>query len=323
MKHKYIVTSYYNKKVIGSIAENKLRGKIFLSTKEILLFVIISLNIIAQSNHEQSYLSTSSDRYPVVSPDGNTIYFSSNRDGDYDIYKYDRTTEKTHKIIDLPGDESHPDISPDANYITFYATVGDVHNNKQEIYIAKSDGSDIRRITNHAHSTIHPKFHPDGKSILYNRQVDSGEDNYEFYLVNIESGEHRKLFGDERNITFASYSPDGNKIAFVKWFENMNTEIFIADSDGSNQKNISNHELFDGWPCWSHDGTQIYFASDRDKKFHFTLYSYELKSSKVSPVTTDELQYVQPSVGENGIVASCYADRNLGATVVFLPNDQI
>jgi TolB protein len=47
----------------------------------------------------------------------------------------------------------------------------------------------------------------------------------------------------------------------------MNSEVFIADADGSNVRNLTNHPAFDGWPAWSPDGTQIAFASNRNSSY--------------------------------------------------------
>jgi Tol biopolymer transport system component len=288
----------------------------------IVIILLFSTLFYAQASTNSITLTKITDSYPAINRTNGNIFFSSNRDGDYDIFKYDTLSKQTFRVIDLQGDEGHPDISPDGKLITFFATIGDIKNNKREIYIAYIDGSDVRRLTNNPHGAFHPKFHPKGKHILYNRKVDSGEDKYELYEIDIETGESKKLLSDERNITYASYSPNGEKIVFVKWFENMNTEIYLADKNGNNQKNISNHKLFDGWPCWSIDGEKIIFASDRDKKFHFHLYSYNLDSGRIEAETTGDNQFVQPSYSEDGILANSYPTRSTSTSIVRIKKDE-
>ena len=56
--------------------------------------------------------------------------------------------------------------------------------------------------------------------------------------------------------------PGTEKIVFVS-YRNGNSEIYIMNSDGSGQKNLTRHRGNDHSPVWSPTGRQILFASDR------------------------------------------------------------
>ncbi|MFP6642604.1 MAG: protein kinase, partial [Candidatus Latescibacterota bacterium] len=58
-------------------------------------------------------------------------------------------------------------------------------------------------------------------------------------------------------------SPDGSKIAFVS-DRDGNHEIYVMDSDGSNQTRLTSNYASDYDPSWSPDGSKIAFGSDRD-----------------------------------------------------------
>lgn len=59
-----------------------------------------------------------------------------------------------------------------------------------------------------------------------------------------------------------SWSPDGKFIAYDSL---TLTDIFIMNSDGSNQINITNSPKYnDKSPCYSSDGNKIAFCSDRN-----------------------------------------------------------
>ena len=55
-----------------------------------------------------------------------------------------------------------------------------------------------------------------------------------------------------------------DRIAFT-FSRPRNAEIYVMDSDGGNQENLTNHPAYDGIPDWSPDETKIAFVSTRDK----------------------------------------------------------
>lgn len=74
-------------------------------------------------------------------------------------------------------------------------------------------------------------------------------------------------FGNPRSERIPSHpmpqSPDGQRIAFVS-VRDRNFEIYVMNSDGTGQVNLTNHPDNDTFPAWSPDGQQITFDSSRD-----------------------------------------------------------
>ncbi len=60
------------------------------------------------------------ETYPEWGPNSRTIYYASERNGNYDIYKYDFTTDTESQLTNTPESETKPLPSPDGKYLVFY-----------------------------------------------------------------------------------------------------------------------------------------------------------------------------------------------------------
>ena len=102
----------------------------------------------------------------------------------------------------------NPQYSPDGKYIAFQSDrSGDC-----EIWIAKSDGSALRQMTRlHAEISGFPRWSPDGKFIVFHSRI-TGYAN--LYVLNVETGDYRKLTTGATNDAAPSWSHDGRWIYF-------------------------------------------------------------------------------------------------------------
>ncbi len=58
------------------------------------------------------------------------------------------------------------------------------------------------------------------------------------------------------------WSPDGKKIVFTSMRDGQ-SDIYVMNSDGTDQKNLTHHPAGDSEPQWSPDGSKILFISNR------------------------------------------------------------
>ena len=80
--------------------------------------------------------------------------------------------------------------------------------------------------------------------------------------------------------------------------DEFNSEVFVANRDGSNLENLTNSPSFDGWPAWSPDGKRIAFASNRRSSYQ--IYVMDADGANVSLVASNEGRSTAPAWSPDG-----------------------
>jgi tricorn protease len=109
---------------------------------------------------------------------------------------------------------------------------------------------------------------------------------------------------------FVSFSPDDSKMAYNRVFREFRTwkhyrggmadDVWIHDFKTGNTENLTNNPAQDICPMWGPDN-RIYFASDRDGRMN--LFSIDLTSKETKQLTTfKDFDIKFPSIGKDSIV---------------------
>jgi TolB protein len=80
----------------------------------------------------------------------------------------------------------------------------------------------------------------------------------------------------------STWSPDSRRIVWAS-VRDLNLEIYLADSDGENERRLTNDSGRDWFPSWSPDGTRIAFSSDREGNEN--IYVFDLESDTLTRLT--------------------------------------
>ena len=173
------------------------------------------------------------DALPYWSPNGSKIAFSSDRDGDFEIYVMDAADAdgdgNGDNLIRLTSGDASDDVndwSPDGTKIVFSSD----RDGDQEIYMMDAvdtdgdgNGDSLARLTSGDAFDGGSKWSPDGSKIAFHS---TGDGDFEIYVM-------------------AAADADG-------------------DGNGDNLIRLTSGDAFDVLPDWSHDGTKIAFSSTRD-----------------------------------------------------------
>lgn len=210
---------------------------------------------------------------------GNWVHFYKN--GSHIVYQGTIGTQSGYVVFDLQTGEKQflpfpkeyvvydYDISPNGRRIAFIASKVQYSKYKvpqPNLFVANIDGAEMKQLTDSGESIHHPRWSPDGKSILFTCAEDPlDQTKGGLFLIEPTGSNLRKIL---ENITRygiePSWSPDGKKIAFNYDFEDKGADdIYIMNVDGSGLKRVTNSVYDDRMPVFSPDGKQILFVSYR------------------------------------------------------------
>ena len=112
--------------------------------------------------------ATADERYPVLSPDGTRIAFTSNRDGnDYEIYVAGADGSNPRALTDHPGYDSAPSWSPDGQQIAFERGAVLDDDPSKDIWVMAADGTGQHQLTATAGVDEGPAWAPAGDAIAF------------------------------------------------------------------------------------------------------------------------------------------------------------
>lgn len=155
------------------------------------------------------------------SPDGKTLAYCAERNGEYDIYTIPVEGGEEKRLTTAPGLDDGPDYSPDGQYIYFNSE----RSGLMQIWKMKTDGSMQEQVTSDDYNNWFAHPSPDGKWLAflsYEKDVKGHPANKDVMLrlMPVGGGEIQvlaKLFGGQGTINVPSWSPDSNNLAFVSY----------------------------------------------------------------------------------------------------------
>ena len=199
------------------------------------------------------------DRDPAWSPDASKIAFSSNRDGNPEIYVINADGSNMVRLTNNPFVDDMPAWSPDGNKVAF----GSNRDGNTEIYVMNADGTGLTNLTNNPAYDVKPAWSPDGSKVAFRSDRDGIS---EIYVMNADGTNITRLTNNPTDDDTPAWSPDGSKIAFVSYRDGGNSEIYVMNADGTNDTRLTNDPASARAPVWSPNGDMIAFVSYRDGK---------------------------------------------------------
>ena len=159
--------------------------------------------------------------YPVFAsaPTTEKIAFSSDQDGDYEIYIMNpdgsgQTNLTRNKSVDV-----HPTWSPTGQQILFVSNRDGV----SDLYLMDADGANVQKVFKDSKLRFAPAWSPDGKRISYCRTGAVRE----LYIASLDKKNEERIAPVGRFDGYSSWSADGTKIVFGAPLRQGNTSSRI------------------------------------------------------------------------------------------------
>ena len=92
-------------------------------------------------------------------------------------------------------------------------------------------------------------------------------------------------------------APGGGRVAFVSERDG-NSEIYVIDFDGTNERRLTNNEHEEWYPSWSPSGTRLAFSSDRDGDHE--IFVMDVDGSYVTQLTHNDDWDSHPAYSQDG-----------------------
>ena len=189
---------------------------------------------------------------PRWSPDGQTIGFTSYKDGNPDLYLRRLKDYSTRKISESRGLNLLGGWSPDGGKLLLTLS----KDGNEEIYRMDLGSGQLKRLTHEFSIDVSPVWSPDGRRIAF---VSNRSGSPQIFVMDSDGAQVKRLTFEGSYNTSPAWSPKGNRLAY-EGRKNGRFKIFSLSEDGSGLLQIGPEAGDNESPSWSPDGRYLTFS---------------------------------------------------------------
>jgi serine/threonine protein kinase/Tol biopolymer transport system component len=207
------------------------------------------------------------DWNPVWSPDGQYLYFGSDRNGAMNLWRV-RIDEKSGKTHGDPEPMTTParfsgNYSIAQNGRLLFASIDQSEALRAVSFdpVSGATVGETRPIVAGSFLVFSSQISPDGRYVAVTNRT--GQED--LFVAELATGDIRQLTNDAARDRGATWSADGTKIYFYSQRDTDRYEIWSIHADGSNLARVTTTQGRSAWyPAASHDGKRISFYNDEN-----------------------------------------------------------
>jgi len=246
---------------------------------------------------------------------GKVLFERETRDGE-DLFTVNADGSGVSRLTSRHGSEGDASWSGDGAKVAF-SYAADPEKGPYEIWSVNADGSQLTRLTRHRGFSIAPAWSPDATKIVY--ASDGGQDHgLDLYVMNADgSGKHRVTKDRNRDDSDASWSSNGERIAFAilkpgDTPREFDSSLASVDADGGGLRHLTDAGGPDELnPNWSPNSSEI--AYERNGRFPVRQSDIALMNANGSGehrITRTGVHETNPSFSADGTRIAFTSDRD-------------
>ena len=177
---------------------------------------------------------------------------------------YTATTGNWRRIAHIISDVIYERLLGEKGYfdtrIVYIAGTGPRNKRIKRLAIMDQDSENNRLLTDGSWLALTPRFHPTRDQIVF---MSFANNRPRVYLFDLGSG-RQQVLGEFDGMTYSPrFAPDGSSVIMSVTNSGGGSDIVTAGLTGGRGRRLTDSGAIDVSPCYSPDGSQIVFNSDR------------------------------------------------------------
>ncbi len=187
----------------------------------------------------------------------------------------------------------------------------------RNVYLCDIDGRELETLTNYRTLNVEPCWSPDARTVCFSKYGKSGIDIVE---TTIRKPRMSRILSSFNGInTGAAISPDGKYMAAILSPDHK-VDLYLLGLHRKERRRLTRGIAVEASPCWSPDGKQLAFVSDRNGSPRIFVIDASGRNMRMLPVVPGGVDAVTPAWSGDDKIAYATRLRRGGSYVLAVYN---